>query len=427
MSEQEKLEVRFVGAYVLYKKLLQSYSSLGPEEKTQLITFVSQMLQQVSNEGQRLMIGICSRSFTALGLLQATTGDKPFIIEEIFSQLGVSNSDQSSTLLLHLLNSLAEELSSLIIERHKLLTLLDIFRRAKQQVADFIQSYLKRPNNTPESINLVLECITNWTSNQINFISCPKLVQTLISIYPNELYYETINEIFVRMLEAYSTDIQFNTKPLQEIIKTFECSNEIVEKISNEKEIHSTEESALAYSSLKLLLDFQLTIVGPKFEQEVTKRVTIVGKCFTEIFVQIVKSFPVILYLGDSAAGRIVYKYGMLLLMHCDNSISAHSLDIWSTLHRTINKQQKHLTPALEEFFLEVFDGVYKQLLTRCMISSNTDFNILTSVSANGGRRFGSTVAEEEDEESGAEGGLFKFGKTPLPDYRFKAQTVFAE
>lgn len=418
-----EIDVRFVGACVLYKKILQDYSTLKTQERNELVAFLAQTVQQLALQGHRLLVSAGARMYAAVGLLQIVSGEDPKIVDEIMGQVAQQNTPQAAFLLLHLLNSLAEELTVLVIERRRHLSIVSILKSHRSKICSFWAPLLHNPP-TPEFTQLILTGIASWATLKVQLLADPRLVQSLLVHYSRQETFEQVNGLFVQLLEQSAFAQCLQAKTITAAIADLRTQQSQMEaaKKENWARLDDYDEEALTGHSVEVLLEFFLTVVGPKFEQEMTQRRSIISKCFAEVFVQILQSFPVFLFLADSAVAKQIYRYAVMLIVHTDNSVSAFSLDIWLNLKSILNEQRQDLPQSLHGLFLEVFEEVFKRLLERSQISNNKEFSLLTQHTGVK-KNYDVDVDLDEEEEDPEKDNKFKV--TTLKEFRFKAHEVF--
>lgn len=355
-------DVRFVGLNVLYKKALQDFGSLAAADKATLVAFLRSVVRGLAAEQDSLLASMAARAYAAVGILQVVCGDDPQIMNEVLEQVKAPPSDDGFVLLLlQLINAFPEELHSLIIERSNQNKVLAILKEHRPSVAAFWTGLLSMKKVPGKVVEQILEGISSWTVCKVNLLAEIEMVETLLRLYPQDDYFQAINDIFVSMLERVSIVSEFSSKPIEEILSTLEKAIQIRQPEVQEllKSTNSDQvEEVCTLHSVQAILNFLLQVVGPKFSEHLNKKKSRVAKCFAETYVVLLKSFPSFLYLTESPASKEIYKYAVMLLQHADNAVSNFSLDLWLELHRTLVKQQRHLTARYQAFFLQVFDEV---------------------------------------------------------------------
>lgn len=417
-------DVRFVGLNVLYKKALQDYGSLASADKRTLVGFLREVVQKLAAEQDGLLSAMAARAYAAVGILQVVAGEEAEIMNEILEQASSPNSEQSAFILLFSLNSIAEELEKIVIERKRLTMILMKLKSKKLEVASFLSSFMKLKVNSPHTMDTILSCINSWSQLKVQFLACPNFVEVLLQVYTQEEYYEVVNSLLICMLEFSSYARALESKKITEIIKTaIAAEHEIMKaKSENPSDFSMCEEESLTIYSVQLILNFLLDVVGPKFSEQLQKKRSEISKCFVELFLQLLKSFPVYLVLSNNQITKKVYNYAIMLLLHSDNSISAFSFDLWIYLNEIVNSHKNELDQGLLDFLTEVYDEVFVRLLERIKISNNKEFSILTQET---GKKKNYDVDVDLDDE---EDDLVKFNKfknITLKDLRTGADDVF--
>lgn len=424
-------DIRFVGMYVLYKKIISDYKSLKDSDKRELVEFLREIIKSLSISNElRILVSITSRAYSVLGILQPANRLEPTVLTEIveMSRPGHAVTEQAVTLLLHLQNAFAEELATIHLERAVLSRVLELVSSHKKVIAGFWTEILKLPQ-TPQSqqlIELVLTTISSFTSRRVQFLTQPQLIMAMLNLYLTDEWFETITGILVQLAECsnYSRARNESGYCIQEIIKVQNFLEQGQAGMQNnyaELEGKDFEDEILSVHSVSLILEFLLQHLLPKVETELNKRQSIISKCTAEVLVALLKCFPELTFLINKPYIPKLYRGGVLLMMHVNNSISCYSLDIWIGIKRFLVAESlsgDELPVDMKEFFLNVFDEVFLRLLDRIRINNNKEFELLTS-------EWKTNKLVDLDEDDDVFDGSNKFKNMSLKDYRSTAEDIF--
>lgn len=355
--------MRFVGMSVLYKKVLQDFGGLPASDRVQLVDFLRQVVRQAAAESDGLVGSMAARAYAAVGILQVMGGEEPQIIEEIFSGISSTNSNDSLLLLLlELTNSLAEEMQSMIMERANYKKISSLLKSHKLRVITMWIESLKSRNNSPRVLDKILDGITSWVAVNVNFLANPDLVIVLCSFCgTHQDYFQSVNDLFIQMIEKVSVASYFGSKTSEEISITLAkaLAHDNSTPLGNAADIlaGNDQEEVLTLHSALRILQFYLDNLYPALKQQRTHKRSMPAKCFAEMWVILFKSFPVFIFL-EARVLEGIFSAVFWLMNHPDNSLSGYSFEIWLNLHRLLVKHKSLLTQKDQDLCLSLFNKV---------------------------------------------------------------------
>ncbi len=360
ITEINKIEVKLVGAFVLYRKILQDYCSLSPGEREEIRRFVGSLMVDVSKTDHAVLKSYVGRCYAAIGILKLAHEESAEIFEEVFGQLEKENDETNVLLLLGLVTAAAEEKSNILMERSKATFVENFLKEQVERIASYWTKLLLLPNISKSVVDQIFEGISAWVSQHIGFLSQPELIRCLLLVCQKADYFEQVNSILVRLLENHTTSWSFKKTPLDTLITAYLEQKAMIAqaKDKGQQAILQLDRNARTHISLELILEFFLLTVGPSIEPSLNKKRDELTSSFTEVIVQLLKSYPVYLFMIGSEATRQIYRYAIMLLSHKDLSVSNHSLCIWLDLHRIVSFNAQTLDKKLVEFLHECYTEV---------------------------------------------------------------------
>ena len=352
-------------------------------------------------------------------------GEEPQIIEEVLSHASQAHSEHSYVIMLQTMNSLAEELENITMERRKLMVILTMLKQKKHVVSDFLAQVIRSCYNFPNKVEPVLACVMSWAQLKVQFLACPYLIETLLHAYTQSDLIEPINNILYLLMEksSYSRSLESRTIK-QTIVEVKKSETEMKKfKADNYQKIDHYEEETMTVYSVHLILEFLINVLGPKVKDSSHPDYQEASKYFAELFTQLLKAFPVYMFIVDGSMTSQIYQFGIVLLMHQDNSISSFSMDLWIALKDLIENHKEELDQSLTGLFTEVYDQVFSRLLYRVRISTNREFCIVShGIAKKQSSVVDVDIIDNDDDDIEHQA---KFKITSLKDLRFKADDVF--
>lgn len=419
--------------YILYKKIISDFKTLKDAEKQELVGFLREIIKSlsVSNE-HRILVSITARAYSVIGILQPANRLDPSVLTEIveMSKPGLANTEQAVSMLLNLQSAFAEEMGTIHLERAVLTRVLDMLAGHKKTIAQFWTGILKLPSGpqTQQLIEVCLGTINNFTTRRLQLLTQPQLIVAMLELFMTEEWFETVCGILVQLAESsnYSRAKNQSGYCIQEVIKAqkfLEQGQAAMEHQYTTLEGLDFEDEILSLHSIYLILQFVLNNLIPKTQQELNKKESIISKCTAELLVAVLRCFPELAFLTTAAYIPQLYRGAVTLLMHVNNSISHHSLEIWVGIKRFLTAESldvDQLPAEMRSFFLEVFDQIFLRLLDRIRINNNKEFEKLTAE-----WKKTNLVNIDDDEDDDVFDASNKFSKLSLKDYRATAEDIF--